>query len=76
MRITDLEKLLKAIGIPEHAYSLKGGLPNEAFCISEYSNMWEIYYSERGIKTGLKKFSNESDACDYFFSWIKRILIK
>jgi hypothetical protein len=71
-----LEELLKEIGIPEHAYSLKGGLPNEVFCISKYGDIWQIYYSERGIKTGLQNFKNESEACEYFFAWIKRILKK
>lgn len=47
-------------------YSLNGGLPNEVFCLNENSGKWEVYYSERGNKSDLKVFDNESDACEYF----------
>ena len=61
-----LEKLIKK-NVPKDLYSLDGGLPNEAYCLEKTDDGWQTYYSERGCKTGVKKFSNESDACDDFY---------
>lgn len=72
MNLMQLELELKKTNIPKYSYSLKGGLPNEVFCISNETRKWEIYYSERGNKTSLKTFEFEQEACDYFFTWIKR----
>jgi hypothetical protein len=63
----DLKKLLLEEKINQDAYSLEGGLPNEAFCLDKNFELWEVYYSERGIKSGLKKFDTENEACEYFY---------
>lgn len=44
---------------------LKGGYPNEAFCLINTEDGWEVYYSERGQKSGYRRFSSESEACEY-----------
>ncbi len=67
MKIDDLEKRLIEENCPR-VYSLKGGLPNEEYCIGFNNGSWEVYYSERGIKSGLKIFDNEEDACEYFYN--------
>ncbi len=51
-------------------YSLSGGLPNEAYCINKTQDGWEVYYSERGLKSNLKLFKEESAACEYFYRQI------
>jgi hypothetical protein len=72
MNLYQLELVLQKSKIPKDAYSLKGGLPNEQFCISHENGKWEVYYSERGNKTSLKIFDFEEIACNYFLDWIKR----
>lgn len=58
--------------IPEDLYSIMtGGLPNEKLCIVK-EDKWQVYYSERGRKSGLKTFETEAEACEYFFRKIKR----
>jgi hypothetical protein len=72
MTLKELKNLVsKDEKIPKHSYSLEGGLPNEALCISRYGKDWTIYYSERGKKTNLMNFKTESEACEYFY---KRLL--
>ena len=72
MTVTELKNEILSLGISEEYYSiLLGGLPNEKLCIVK-ENMWEVYYSERGQKTGLRTFSTEEEACDYFLRKIKR----
>lgn len=70
MKIQDLQNQLDFYKVPKDAYSLRGGLPNEAFCIDFRDGQWEVYYSERGSKTGLVSFKMEEEACAYFFEWI------
>lgn len=52
-----------------------GGLPNERLCMVK-ENYWQVYYSERGLKTGLREFQTESEACEYFLEKMKRYLKK
>lgn len=51
MTIMELRNKLEEEGVPENMYSLLiGRFPNEAFCLIEIDNGWEVYYSERGKK--------------------------
>ncbi|MFR8010535.1 MAG: hypothetical protein ACLU8W_02055 [Clostridia bacterium] len=71
----DLEKMLQERGIPRESYSLMGGLPNECFCINKGTS-WEVYYSEHGIKTQLKVFCTENDACQYLYNCLLKVFGK
>lgn len=73
MNRNDLHEILRRENIPEDAYSLFGGLPNEKFCINKIE-CWEVYYSEKGIKTQLKKFDTEDKACEYLYNKLRMIL--
>ena len=63
----ELRQRLIDENIQKDSYSLDDGLPNEAFCFAKNGNVWEVYYSERGGKTGLKSFKTEEEACDFFY---------
>ena len=69
MTLKELENKLIRNGVPKDAYSLSGGLPNEAYCIEESNGKWLVYYSERGSGTGKQCFNIEQEACDYSFRW-------
>lgn len=70
MNLTELKEKLTKTGVREDFYSLSGGLPNDVFCINKTSRGWEVYYSERGLKSKIKTFSNEDEACNYFYEFI------
>ncbi|MNJ72281.1 hypothetical protein D3C77_689120 [compost metagenome] len=73
MKIKELEQKLIEINVPEDVYSiLKGGHPNEQYCINRDGDNWEFYYSERGNKTGLKMFNDEDAACEYFYKKVAK----
>lgn len=69
-----LKRLLEEKKIPEKVYSLRGGLPNEAYCIRKRSEKWEVYYSERGGESDLKEFSSEEEACQYLYKEVIEML--
>ncbi|QHI73454.1 hypothetical protein [Aminipila terrae] len=75
MTVNELRVIIsKNNKIPSDCYSLDGGLPNEAFCIAHLSGKWEVYYSERGKKSNLKTFEMESEACEYFYERLQKML--
>lgn len=66
MTIDELQKELNKLGVSQDLYSLMiGGFPNEKLCIVKEES-WQVYYSERGHKSGLKIFDTETDACEFF----------
>ena len=68
-----LEKILSMNNISKDLYSLNGGLPNEAYCIENVANKWQVYYSERGKKTIIGYFENEEKACKCLLNEINKI---
>lgn len=75
MKKYDLKKILEEEGVSKSLYCLDGGLPNEKLCLDYEGNKWVVYYSERGVRTGLECFINEDDACCYIYKLIKAIVI-
>jgi hypothetical protein len=65
-----LQSLLISKNVRSDAYSLYGGLPNEAYSIYEKNGIWQVYYSERGAAESIMKFDTEAEACNYFYNWI------
>ncbi|MBD8138040.1 hypothetical protein [Peribacillus frigoritolerans] len=74
MKKLELEKLLIKDNVPKNLYSLNGGLHNEVLCLNKRDNILEVYYSERGLKSNLKKFDTEDDACEYFYKTVLELL--
>jgi hypothetical protein len=69
MTKAELKSKLDQSDVIPDAYSLNGGLPNERYVLSqEGADHWQVYYSERGQKTGLRSFDSESAACQFFLS--------
>jgi hypothetical protein len=70
MTISELSIQLQKLQVRKDAYSLDGGLHSEAYCLNHQAGCWEIYYSERGQKSGLQVFNSENDACQEFLNLI------
>jgi hypothetical protein len=70
----ELQDRLRREMVPHDMYSLDGGLPGERLCLGKTGVGWEVYYSERGLKTGLREFATEQEACDYFYGELQEIL--
>ena len=67
----DLEHILRTSGVPEDGYDLNGGYLSERYTIKLSSHIWSVYYSEKGVETGLMEFSSEDSACTYFLNLIR-----
>jgi hypothetical protein len=62
---------LEKSGVRPYSYSLDGA-SDEAYCLDGNANSWSVYYYERGVESGKKTFANESDACEYLLSLLKK----
>ena len=71
MKKENLRSILINKSISRSYYSLEGGLPNEKLCLDYENGKWIVYYSERGIRTGIRYFDDEEDACDYLLHAIE-----
>lgn len=67
----ELKNLLFKEDVKPDSYSLEGDTPNEAYCLNRHGNIWEVYYSERGNKTGLKEFNSEDAACKHLYELLR-----
>lgn len=74
MKVSNLNEKLIEMGVTSKVYSINSvEYPNEAYSIFWNGSEWEVYYSERGKKRGIKKFKDESEACEHFLKQISRI---
>jgi hypothetical protein len=58
-----LAELLAKRGVDPEVYSLNGGHPSERYVLDQRGHDWVVYYSERGLETGLRTFQSEDLAC-------------
>lgn len=73
MQVLELKDKLQTMGVSSSSYSINSvEYPNEAYSIFWNGSEWEVYYSERGKKRGLKMFVNEADACEYFVKLVSQ----
>ena len=67
MNLTELKSKLDAADVSERAYSFTTDGIGEVYRLQRISDSdgdgWQVYYAERGQRTGLKVFRSESDAC-------------
>lgn len=76
MKLKDLSVALKELDIPCGAIDLRGGLPDNAYCIDRIGKIWEpkkweVYYSEKGGKYDSVFFDSEDEACEYLYRLAK-----
>lgn len=50
-------------GIDPDSYCLDGGHPSERYVMEDRRAEWVVYYSERGLESGLRPFATEDLAC-------------
>ena len=72
MNKKELKAELKRLGVSEDSFDLNGGHLSERYTLRHnLSGGWHVYYSERGLETGRRDFSTESEACQYLLHLIK-----
>jgi hypothetical protein len=60
----ELREELQRRRIRTDAYSLDGGLPNDAIILDVEDGKWVVFYHERGKRDVLGRFKSEQEACE------------
>ena len=77
MNKQNLEDKLKYNKVPSDIYSLdesEGYYVEDSLCLRQNYGKWLVFYQEPGRELNnndIKEFKTESDACEYFFEYIK-----
>ena len=70
MNKEELRKKLKMSKVPDYYYDLDKGWIDEGFVLrrkKKNSDVFEVFYSERGVNSEGKEFPSEDEACQYFY---------
>ena len=73
MNIAETRAKLEENHVPKDMYSF-GWTTSEMMCIEYKKKHWEVYYSERGSRCGVKTFRKENEACKYFYDMVINVL--
>jgi hypothetical protein len=67
-----LKPFLTAEGIDPESYTLDDATRDEAYVLDQRGRQWVVYYSERGLETGLEHFDAEDAACRHLMDLLLR----
>lgn len=71
MTKSDLKSILTRESFREDCYDLEGGRLPECYTLGFEADRWCVYYSERGLESGKRYFSTESDACEHLLDTLR-----
>ena len=71
MNRKELQEILKKEHVRDDVYDLNGGHLDETLTLGEAHGRWFVYYSERGLESGRKDFSAETEACEYLLNTLR-----
>ncbi len=61
---------VRSHGIRQDVFSFDGAC-DECYVAAGQGDGWDVYYSERGLQTGLRHFDTESAALDYLLGKLR-----
>ena len=67
MKLKDLKKELHKNSNYKDVFSLGYESNIGGFCIYPNGYKWEVCYYEKGLKTSVKIFEKEGEACEYLY---------
>lgn len=72
MNRIELKNILNNKNVPDYVYNLdEWGRDDERLCLKFDDGKWNVYYSERGVKTTNLFFDSEDEACKFILKEIE-----
>ncbi len=68
MDLAELRSALAAEGIDPRSYSVGNERSDETYVLERNGNVWDVYYFERGLRSGLRSFDTEQQAARQLFA--------
>lgn len=72
MSLDELRRALDALGVPPDAYVLDGAAGDECYVLQDQGAEWVTFYSERGLRTGERRFASQDAAAADLLMRIRR----
>ena len=73
MNTKDMVEQLRKIGVPAKWYRINGHLASDTYFFNQIYHYWEVFYfDEKGNQNNYHKFFKEEEACEYFYSLLKK----
>jgi hypothetical protein len=70
MTRSEFFKAVQKRNIDPESFALDG-VKNEAYVLQKREARWVVFYSERGLESGIRDFAMESDALDHLLSRLR-----
>jgi len=71
MNREELKKTLAQRGVRKNSYDLDENDSDECYDLEKNGKNWDVYYRERGVKTGIKTCQSENEACNYIYELLE-----
>jgi TRAP-type uncharacterized transport system substrate-binding protein len=68
MNRAELRRALNQAEIRSDVYSLDDGYVENTLCLGANNSTWEVYFCERGERSGLRSFATEAEACEHMLN--------
>lgn len=72
MNSSALHALLEQENMDPAAYDLTGHARDETYVLESAGGTWTVFFSERGLRTGERRFDHEDDACRHLLDLLLR----
>lgn len=68
----EFTRVARAEGIRPDAYDLDGSSDrNECYVVTKADDGWVVFYGERGLETGLRRFVTQGEALDHLLATLR-----
>ena len=71
MNKEEIVEHLTQLNIDPQSYCVGGSFAEEQYVIREEYSVWFVYYAERGLCSGVHRFTLEEEACSHFVGLLK-----
>jgi hypothetical protein len=68
----ELRELLSQENVDPAAYDLDGRAADETYVLEPSDGSFTVFYSERGLRTGERRFDTEDEACRHLLDLLLR----
>ena len=74
MNVGELNEAFEKNRVPSRYYTFRGLGGGECYGLDKIDGQWATYYSERGHKSDVQRYSTEDESCQAMFLLIRQVI--
>lgn len=67
MTVDELADALRDGGYRDDTYRIQRQAEDSTWCLKQQGNVWLVFYFEGGRRSYVRRFKDESSACEHFY---------